>query len=95
MDKVTLNPLKDAGFKVYVKQSCFALSEVYSVKLKFTNDLLVIWFHSMYKMRFLEIDQLTKQTYEKNNRIDWAPTNCCICDFKLPVGSCLGPEVKK
>ena len=65
LDKVTLNRLKDAGLKVYLKQSCFALSEMCSVELKFTIDLLVKWFYSIYEMRVLEIDALTKQTYEK------------------------------
>ena len=61
-----------------------------SVELKFTIDP-----YSVYKMRFLEIGVLTKQTYEKNNRIDWTKTNCCLCDFKLSVGAYFGPESEK
>ena len=95
LDNVALNQLKDAGLKVYLKKSCFALSEMCSVELKFTIDLLVKWLYSIYKMGFLEIDQLAKQTYEKNNRIDWAKTNCCICDLKLPVGFSFGPASEK
>ena len=66
-----------------------------SVELKLRIDLLVKWFHSIYKMRFLELDQLTKQSYEKNNRIDWLQTSCCICDLKLSLGSFFGPKNKK
>ena len=71
LDRVTLNQLKYAGLKVYLKKSFFALSKMCSVELKFTIDLLVKWFYSIYKMTFLEIEALTKQIYEKkNNRID-------------------------
>ena len=65
LDKVMLNRLKDASLKVYLKQSCFALSEMCSLELKFTIDLLVKWFYSIYEMRVFETDALTKQTYEK------------------------------
>ena len=65
LDRVTLNQLKCAGLKVYLKQSFFALSKMCSVELKFTIDLLVKWFFSINKMRFLEIEALTKQIYEK------------------------------
>ena len=46
-------------------------------------------------MRFLGIGQLTKQNYDKNNAIDYAKTDCCICDFKLSLGSFFGPDSKK
>ena len=46
-------------------------------------------------MSFLELDHLTKQTYGKNNRIDWTKTNCCICGFKLSVGASFGPKSEK
>ena len=65
LDKVTLNQLKDAGLKIHSKESSFALSEMCSVELKFTIDLLAKLSYSVYKMRFLELDILTKQRYEK------------------------------
>ena len=67
LDKVPLNQIIDAGLKVYSKQPCFALSEMCSVELRFTIYLLIKWFYPIYKMSFLELDQLTKQTYGKNN----------------------------
>ena len=61
--RVTLNQLKDAGLKVYLKESSFTLPEMFSVELKFTIDLLFKWFYSVYKIRFLELETLTKQKY--------------------------------
>ena len=95
VDSVTLNKFKDKGLKVYGKKSSFALSEMSSVELKFTIDLLLKWFYSLYKMRFLELDTLTKQNYEKSNKTDWTKTTCCICDFKLSLGASYGPGSKK
>ena len=40
-----------------------------SVELKVTIGLLVKWFYSIYKMRFLELDTLTKQKYEKITKL--------------------------
>ena len=57
--------------------------------------MLVKWFYFAYKIRFLELDVLTNQTYEKNNRIDWKKTNCCLCDFKLSVGASFESESEK
>ena len=95
VDRMTLNQLKDAGLKVYLKESSFALSEVFSVELKFTTDLLFKWFYSVYKIRFLELETITKQKHEINNKVDWSKTDCCICDFKLSLGATYGPNCSK
>ena len=92
VDPVMLNQLKDTCLKVYNKECSFAVSEIFFVELKFTIDLLVKWFHQTYKSRFLEIDALTRQIYEKNNEIDWTKTKCCICDFKLNLDLAQGPH---
>lgn len=62
-----------------------------SVELKFTIHALLKWFDNICKSRFVEIDKLTKQKYEKNHPIDWPQTKCIICDFKMPAGSFFGP----
>ena len=65
VDPITLNQLKDTCLKIYNKECLFALSEMFSVKLIVTIDLLVKWFYQTYKSRFSELDALTKQKYEK------------------------------
>ena len=35
---------------------------------------------------------MTKQKYEIANKINWAETKCVICDFKLSIGACFGPQ---
>ena len=52
VDHVSLMQLKDAAVKVLKKESPFALSEMFSIKLKFTIDLLVSWFNKTHKSRF-------------------------------------------
>ena len=64
---------------------------MFSVELKFIIDLLVKWFYQTYKSRFLELNALTKQKYEKTNETDWTKTECCICDFKLNLDLVHGP----
>ena len=65
---------------------------MFSIELKFTIGLLVKWLHQTYKSRFLEIDTLTKQKYQKNSPIDWTERKCCICDFKLNLDLAYGPH---
>ena len=88
-------PLKDAGMKVYEKKSSFVLSEMFSIELKFTIDISLKWFYNIYKSRFIELDMITKQQYEIENKIHWSHTKCVMCDFKLSVGSRFGPENDK
>ena len=63
--QISLMQLKDAAAKVLKKESPFALSEMFSIELKFTIDLLVSWLNKTHKSRFLEIDTLTKQKFDK------------------------------
>ena len=90
VDPITLNQLKDTCLKVCNKENSFALSEMFSIELKFTIGLLIKWFYQTCKSRFLETDALIKQKYQKNNLIDWTETKCCICDFKLNLDLAYG-----
>ena len=51
VDPITLNQLKDACLKVYNKTNSFALSEMFSIELKFIIGLLVKWLHQTYKSK--------------------------------------------
>ena len=94
VDGIPLNQLKDAGTKVLKKEPSFALSEMFSTKLEFAIDLLVNCCDQKYKSKFLEIDVLTKQKYEKENKID-QQTKSCSCDFKLDLNSAYGQHSDK
>ena len=65
---------------------------MFSIELKFTIDLLVSWFDKTHKSRFLEINPLVKQKYDKENKLDPLTTKCCICDMRLDLNSALGPQ---
>ena len=41
VDSITLNQLKDAGLQFFEEKENFALSEMFSIELKFTNDILL------------------------------------------------------
>ena len=87
-----LKQLKGAGLNVLNKKSSFALSEVFSIELKFTIDLLVKWFKQEPKSKIFEIDTLAKQKYKKENKIDPLKTNCCIWNLRLDLNSANGPH---
>ena len=73
MGKVTLEQLKDAGLKVYLKESSFALSEMFSDELKFTIDLLIKWFYSVYKILYRldsDIEDIDHDCIESFLRVD-------------------------
>ena len=69
-DYVMLNQLKDAGLTVHEKKSSLTLSEIFSLELKFTIDVLLKRFYTIYKTRFLALDMVTKQNVEKDIKIN-------------------------
>ena len=66
-----------------VRQKSTSLSELFSVELKFTIDTLVKWFNRTFKSKFLELGEIQKQIFTKENPIDFSKTCCCIYGFKL------------
>ena len=91
VDPVTLNQLKDAAINIFEKKLSFALSEMFSVELQFRIHALLKWFYNINKWRFVEINTLTKQKYQKNHPIDWYQTKRVICDYKKTVSYSFGP----
>ena len=45
-------------------------------------DTLVKWFNCTLKSKFLELDEIQKQIFTKENPIDFSKAYCCICGFK-------------
>lgn len=70
--------IKRCRFENAKKQSSLTLSEIFSIELKFTTDLLVKWFKQEHKSKFLETDALTKEKYKKLIKINTLKTTCCI-----------------
>ena len=64
---VTFNQLKDAATNVLVCQKSTSLSELFSVELKFTIDTLVKWFNDVFKSKFVELYEIQKQIFAKEN----------------------------
>ena len=65
-----------------------SLAEIISVELKFTIDTFNNWFSNTIKRKFLELDDIKKQVFIKENRIVPSKTTCCICGFLLDTEAC-------
>ena len=40
------------------------------------------WFNCTFKSKFLQLGEIQKQIFTKENLIDFSKTCCCICGFK-------------
>ena len=59
-DPVTFDKMKDAATKVLFRQKSTSLSELFSIGLKFTMDILVKWFGYTFKPNSLELGEIQK-----------------------------------
>ena len=87
-DKITLCQLKDAATTVLAHEKSASLAELFSVKLKFTIDMLNSWFSNTIKAKFLELDDIKKKVFSAGNPIVLSKTTCCICEFLLCTVAC-------
>ena len=77
--------LKDAASAVLACEKSTSLAELFSIKLKFTMDTLTDWFSNTIKPKFLDVNDIKKQIYIKENAIVPSKTACSICEFLLVV----------
>ena len=77
--------MKDAASAVLAREKSTSLAELFSVELKFTIDTLNDWFSRIIKPKFLELDDIKKQVFFKENPIVDSKTRCSICGFLLDV----------
>ena len=82
-DEITLKQLRDAALAVHRKSKKNAISEMFSIELKFASDCLLKWFYSKHKKIELSLNE--KKNYEIRNPIDWENGVCKICTFPLDV----------
>ena len=66
-DAVTFIQMKDAATNVLIKQKSTSLSELFSIELKFTIDTLTKWFNCTFKSKLLELNDIQKQIFVKEN----------------------------
>ena len=82
-DQVTLKQLRDSALEVSERKKTNAISEMFSIELKFASDCLLKWFYS--KNKKIELSIQEKKDYEVKNPIDWENGVCQICTFPLDV----------
>ena len=84
--------MKDAATKVFNREKTTALSELFTIELKFTIDTLVNWFNSVINRNFLELNDFQKRAFIEKNPLNLSKTTCCICGFMLSFSLRKGPE---
>ena len=82
-DTTTLKQLRVCAFSVANKKNKIAISEMFSIELKFATDCLLNWFNSKYKNENLQLTNERKREYEIKNPINWESDKCWICNFPL------------
>ena len=70
------------------REKSTSLTELFSGELKFAIDTLNNWFSNTIKTKFLDLDDIKKQRFIKENPIVPSKTTCCICGFSLGTEAC-------
>ena len=84
-DKTTFYQLKDAADSVLAREKSTSLAELFSVELKFTIDTSNTLFSDTIKSKFLDLNNIKKQNFVKENQFVPSKTVCSICGFLLDV----------
>ena len=84
-DTTTLKQLRDCTISVASKKNKIAISEMFSIELKFASDCLINWFNSKFKNENLQLSNNKKRNYEVENPINWETDKCWICNFPLHI----------
>ena len=79
--------MRNTTSNVLVCQKSTLLLEFFSVELKFIIGTLVTWFNCTFKSKFLELGEIQKQIFTKENTIDFSKPCFCICGFKLSASA--------
>ena len=85
INRKTLLQLRDTAINVSKRKSKIAISLMFNVELKFTNDILLKWSNAKIKSKYLELDPFMKLNYQRQNPIDWQGGKCAICRFPLAI----------
>ena len=80
-DIITLKQLRDSALAVHKKTSPLAVSEMFSIEIRFATNCLLSCFHNKYRNE--EVDIELKMQYQKENPIDWENGCCVLCTFPL------------
>ena len=75
-NRVIFNQLKDAATSVLAREKSTSLPELFFVKLNFAVDTLNKLFKHTIKSKFLELNNIQKQIFVKENIIDPSKTMC-------------------
>ena len=94
-DTITLKQLRDCTISVASKKNKIAISEMFSLELKFANDCLINWFNSEFKNGKLQLINDKTRNYEVENPINWETDKCWISNFPLRINPTTPNAVKE
>ena len=69
-----------------LREKATSLTELFSVKLKFTIDTLNNWFSNRIKPKFLELSDVKRKDFIEKNKL-LPESTCCICGFLLDINA--------
>lgn len=67
------------------REKSTSLAELFSIELKLAIDTLNAWFSNTIKPKFIELNDIKKQIYIKENPIVLSKTIYCTCGFLLDI----------
>ena len=84
-DRTAFFQLKDAASPVSAREKSTSLAESFSTGLKLAIDTLNAWFSNTIKPKFIELNDIKKQIYMKENPIVPSKIIYCTCGFLLDI----------
>ena len=89
-----LKQLRDCAFLVASKHQQIAISEMFTIELKFAGNCLMKWFNAKFKSQNAVLSNDVKLKYQSENRIDWQSGRCCICTFSIEINPTMSHATK-
>ena len=93
-DLTMLKQLRDFAFLVASKSKNIAISEMFTIELKFTGNCLMKWFNTKFNSQNAVLSNDIKLKYQSENPIDWQSGHCCICTFPIEINPTMSDAAK-
>ena len=89
-----LKQLRDCALSVAARRRKIAISEMFTIELKFAGEFLMRWFNAKFKNQNIVLSNNIKKKYEIENPINWQTERCCICKFLIEINPTLSDATK-
>ena len=86
--------LRNCLLSVATKRRKIAISEMFTIELKFAGDYLMKWFNAKFKSQNVVLSNDVKKKYEIENPINWQTERCCIFIFPIEINPTMSDATK-